>query len=88
VLFVFNNLLLICRVYLVNFSDANYIKCLKIMKRKVFNENEWKAAEILKKTQNKNVIDYDAVNEVVVNGQEYITFMLEYVNAKAYLFIY
>jgi hypothetical protein len=57
------------------------------MKKEHFNVNEWKTSEILVKLKNKNIIDYDCVNEIKVYNEEYIVFMLEYANSGV-LFIY
>jgi hypothetical protein len=57
------------------------------MKLEVFNENEWKTAEILIEKKNKNIIDYYCVNEITVYNKKYIVFMLEYANAEVFLFI-
>jgi hypothetical protein len=80
---------LLCRVYLVNFSDANYIKSLKIMGKEYFNENEWKTAKELKKMKSNNLIDYDEVVEVRVKDQDYMLFLMEYANAGVFsLFLF
>jgi hypothetical protein len=37
------------------------------------------------KKKNKNIIDYDSMNEVESNGESYVVLMLEYANAGAFL---
>jgi hypothetical protein len=73
---------------LVFFTPANFVKCLKIVEKEHFNENEWKTAKILIEKKNKNIIDYDCVNEIKTkNNKKYIVFMLEYANAEVcYIF--
>jgi hypothetical protein len=75
------------RVYLVEFTQAKFIKCLKIMKKEDFNENEWNTAKILFDKKNKNIIDYDGKNEVNINNEIYVALMLEYANAGVFFFL-
>jgi hypothetical protein len=78
-------LIIICRVYLVGFTEANFIKCLKIIEKKDFNEGEWKISQMLLDLKNRNIIDYDSINEIIIKNKEYVVIMLEYANAGVYL---
>jgi hypothetical protein len=56
---------------------------------KDFNVSEFEIAQKLVGLKNKNIIEYDCVNEEVVNGEKFVAVMLEYANAEVlWIFIY
>jgi hypothetical protein len=52
--------------------------------KKNYDNNEYKIAEKLVGLKNKNIIDYDCLNEEKVDGIDYVALMLEYANSGVF----
>jgi hypothetical protein len=71
-------------VYLVENIERKCLKCLKIIKKEKFKENEWEIGKLLGEKDNMNIIKYESINEVSVDNNKYFVFELEYANAKVF----